>query len=59
MRFEVLGRTRCTATTNANGVARCQALLLDGVLAVLFPYTARYDGDEARLPSAGQARLLR
>ena len=49
---------RCTAVTDANGVAKCSAALLDAVLAILFPQTATFAGNTVWMGSSAKARLI-
>ncbi|MCW3066295.1 MAG: hypothetical protein JWN32_3467 [Solirubrobacterales bacterium] len=52
------GRTLCTATTNASGVAQC-GNLLTSVSAVLgLRYTASFAGDASWRPASGVGKLL-
>jgi hypothetical protein len=52
------GRTLCTATTDANGVARCGDLLTSVAAVLGLRYTASFAGDASFRPASGVGKLL-
>ena len=58
VRFVVAGRTACTATTNASGVATCSSLGAWLVAVLTLGYNTYYDGTPTHQPSQAHGTVL-